>query len=123
MLEKYCSAVYDAHSHNQTVTETVLFSKQMPDIEQLMEAWPATSGIENILDKLPTHELDVGLEEMVDIVCTILDIPVYDTKIQNKEEMLLSAPPAQTIRKSRTESLYQLFSLYAAFNNSQHFTQ
>ncbi|TRY90572.1 hypothetical protein DNTS_018354 [Danionella cerebrum] len=49
---------------------------------------------------LPTADLDCDLTQYVDIICGILDIPVY---------------------KNRIHSLHVLFTLYSEFRNSQHF--
>uniref|UniRef100_A0A2K6KPX9 Intraflagellar transport protein 46 homolog n=1 Tax=Rhinopithecus bieti TaxID=61621 RepID=A0A2K6KPX9_RHIBE len=54
----------------------------------------------NITVSLPTAEIDCSLAEYIDMICAILDIPVY---------------------KSRIQSLHLLFSLYSEFKNSQHF--
>ncbi|XP_043105788.1 intraflagellar transport protein 46 homolog [Puntigrus tetrazona] len=49
---------------------------------------------------LPTADIDCDLAEYVDIICGVLDIPVY---------------------KNRIHSLHVLFTLYSEFKNSQHF--
>lgn len=49
---------------------------------------------------LPTAEMNCDLAEYIDMICAILDIPVY---------------------KSRIQPLHVLFSLYSEFKNSQHF--
>ena len=45
-------------------------------------------------------ELGLSLPEYVDVLCALLDIPVYS---------------------NRVHSLHLLFSLYSEFKNSQHF--
>ena len=50
----------------------------------------------------PTADFECDLTVFVDIICTLLDIPVY---------------------RSRIQSLHVLFSLYSAFKQSQHFNQ
>ncbi|XP_011950919.1 intraflagellar transport protein 46 homolog isoform X1 [Ovis aries] len=72
----------------------------MPDIDTLMQEW--SPEFEELLGKvsLPTAEIDCSLAEYIDMICAILDIPVY---------------------KSRIQSLHLLFSLYSEFKNSQHF--
>ncbi|NWH59400.1 IFT46 protein, partial [Geococcyx californianus] len=79
---------------------TIHYSRPMPDIETLMQEW--SPEFEELLGKvgLPTAELDCALAEYVDMICAILDIPVY---------------------KSRIQPLHILFSLYSEFKNSQHF--
>ncbi|XP_026719654.1 intraflagellar transport protein 46 homolog [Athene cunicularia] len=79
---------------------TVHYSRPMPDIEVLMQEW--SPEFEELLGRvgLPTAEMSCDLPEYIDMVCAILDIPVY---------------------KSRIQPLHVLFSLYSEFKNSQHF--
>ncbi|XP_052639747.1 intraflagellar transport protein 46 homolog isoform X1 [Harpia harpyja] len=79
---------------------TVHYTRPMPDIETLMQEW--SPEFEELLGKvgLPTAEMNCDLGEYVDMICAILDIPVY---------------------KSRIQPLHILFSLYSEFKNSQHF--
>ncbi|NXJ56376.1 IFT46 protein, partial [Spizaetus tyrannus] len=79
---------------------TVHYTRPMPDIETLMQEW--SPEFEELLGKvgLPTAEMNCDLAEYVDMICAILDIPVY---------------------KSRIQPLHVLFSLYSEFKNSQHF--
>ena len=78
------------------------YTKPMPDIEALMQIWPAQ--FEELLEtaRLPDAELDANLADLVRICCSILDIPVYN---------------------SLTESLHVLFTLYAEFKANVHFQQ
>lgn len=77
--------------HRQRPPQSVHFSHVMPDIEALLQEWPA--DMEELLRtvELPSAELDVPLKDYADIVCGLLDIPVF---------------------KSRIQSLHVLFSLY-----------
>ncbi|KAM4646309.1 intraflagellar transport protein 46 homolog [Amazona ochrocephala] len=79
---------------------TVHYTRPMPDIETLMQEW--SPEFEELLGKvgLPTAEMSCDLAEYVDMICAILDIPVY---------------------KSRIQPLHILFSVYSEFKNSQHF--
>ncbi|XP_072740475.1 intraflagellar transport protein 46 homolog isoform X2 [Ciconia boyciana] len=79
---------------------TVHYTRPMPDIETLMQEW--SPEFEELLGKvgLPTAEMNCELPEYIDMICAILDIPVY---------------------KSRIQPLHVLFSLYSEFKNSQHF--
>ncbi|NXG37196.1 IFT46 protein, partial [Dromaius novaehollandiae] len=79
---------------------TVHYTRPMPDIETLMQEW--LPEFEELLGKvsLPTAEINCDLAEYIDMICAILDIPVY---------------------KSRIQPLHVLFSLYSEFQNSQHF--
>ncbi|XP_006152338.1 intraflagellar transport protein 46 homolog isoform X1 [Tupaia chinensis] len=86
--------------HRSKPPATVHYTRPMPDIDTLMQEW--SPEFEELLGKvsLPTAEIDCSLAEYVDMICAILDIPVY---------------------KSRIQSLHLLFSLYSEFKNSQHF--
>lgn len=78
----------------------VQYTKNMPDIESLMQVWP--EEIEQCLQELqlPGVDMDMSLEEYVKLVCTVMDIPVY---------------------ANLNESLHVLFTLYSEFNSNQHF--
>ncbi|XP_051973945.1 intraflagellar transport protein 46 homolog isoform X3 [Xyrauchen texanus] len=86
--------------HKSKPPATVHYTRPMPDIDNLMQEWPPE--FEELLGKvnLPTADIDCDLAEYVDIICGILDIPVY---------------------KNRIQSLHVLFTLYSEFKNSQHF--
>lgn len=88
--------------HRNKPAQTVHTSKPMPDMEALMQTWP--TEFEHILRdiKLPSSELDCDLEQYVDIVCALLDIPV---------------------QQNRIHSLHLLFSLFLEFKSSQHFKE
>jgi len=89
--------------HKDKPPQTVMYTKTMPDIEQLMQEWPPE--FEEMLKhtSLPTADLDMELNEYVDMICAILDIPVYPG--------------------GRVQALHVLFTLYSEFKNSQHFNQ
>nr|XP_019571906.1 PREDICTED: intraflagellar transport protein 46 homolog isoform X4 [Rhinolophus sinicus] len=86
--------------HRSKPPATVHYTRPMPDIDMLMQEW--SPEFEELLGKvsLPTAEIDCSLAKYVDMICAILDIPIY---------------------KSRIQSLHLLFSLYSEFKNSQHF--
>ena len=86
--------------HRERPPTSVHYSRNMPDIDTLMQEWP--SEFEHFLKdcRLPTAELDCDLPTYVDLICGLMDIPVS---------------------KSRVQSLHVLFSLYYEFKNSMHF--
>lgn len=47
-LFKWCQAVQELHQHKPS--STVVFSRRMPDVEMLMDAWPEASGVESFLN-------------------------------------------------------------------------
>ncbi|KAM5226936.1 intraflagellar transport protein 46 homolog isoform 3-T3 [Hipposideros larvatus] len=86
--------------HRSKPPATVHYTRPMPDVDMLMQEW--SPEFEELLGKvsLPTAEIDCSLAKYIDMICAILDIPIY---------------------KSRIQSLHLLFSLYSEFKNSQHF--
>ncbi|XP_049634163.1 LOW QUALITY PROTEIN: intraflagellar transport protein 46 homolog [Suncus etruscus] len=86
--------------HRSKPPATVHYTRPMPDIDTLMQEWPPE--FEELLGKvsLSTAEVDCSLAEYIDMICAILDIPIY---------------------KSRIQSLHLFFSLFSEFKNSQHF--
>merc|ERR1719502_1042024 len=74
----------------------------MPDIEALMQIWPA--AMEELLEShaLPDADISLDLATYVRTVCAFLDIPIYG---------------------SLTEALHVLFTLYSDFKANVHFQQ
>ncbi|KAJ7305362.1 hypothetical protein JRQ81_011301 [Phrynocephalus forsythii] len=79
---------------------TVHYTRPMPDIDTLMQEW--SPEFEELLGRvsLPTADMDCSLAEYADMICAVLDIPVY---------------------KGHIQPLHILFLLYSEFKNSQHF--
>ncbi|KAG1674410.1 hypothetical protein FOA52_012937 [Chlamydomonas sp. UWO 241] len=80
----------------------VMYSRRMPEIEDLMQEW--LPEMEEFLKnmKMPEGELDIDLKAFVKLICGVLDIPVYENPI---------------------ESLHVLFSLYLEFKSNPIFQQ
>ncbi|NXI34889.1 IFT46 protein, partial [Galbula dea] len=97
-IESWIESISELHRCKPPAT--VHYTRPMPDIETLMQEW--SPEFEELLGKvsLPTAEMSCDLAEYIDMICAILDIPVY---------------------KSRIQPLHILFSLYSEFKNSQHF--
>ncbi len=98
----------------------VQYAKKMPDIESLLQVFPA--NFESYIEENPINlsDLELGeggetdpndpnsqvegdftLKEYVKILCVLLDIPVYEGNL--------------------TDSIHVLFTLYSEFQNNQHF--
>ncbi|CAG5123981.1 unnamed protein product, partial [Candidula unifasciata] len=92
--------------HRSKPPANVHYSRNMPDIDTLMQEWPPE--FEQLLKEveLPTAELDCDLGEYVEIITSILDIPVYKNSSHHNEKI---------------QALHVLFTLYSEFKNSQHF--
>ena len=97
-INSWVASINDLHRHKPA--PSVRYSKPMPDIESLMQIWPAK--FEELLEtaRLPDAELSLELADLVRAMCAILDIPVYS---------------------SLTESLHVLFTLYSEFKANVHF--
>ncbi|XP_026275339.1 intraflagellar transport protein 46 homolog [Frankliniella occidentalis] len=95
-IEKWIKDISDLHRSKPP--PTVHYSRPMPDIDNLLQEWP--HEIEEKLNQfgLPTAQLDTTLTNSIDIICGLLDIPVYESRIQ---------------------SLHVLFSLYIAVRNAR----
>lgn len=80
----------------------VQYSRRMPDIEQLMQVWPAE--FEDYLQQNPLPslaDLDMDLLNYIKLMMSILDVPVYN---------------------QMTDSLHVVFTLYSEFKSNQHFS-
>jgi len=88
--------------HKSKPLPNVQYAKKMPDIEQLMQVWPAE--FEDFLshNTLPLSQLDLELPAFVRVLAAIMDIPVHS---------------------NLTDPLHVMFTLYSEFKNNQHFSQ
>jgi len=86
--------------HRAAPAPSLQYTKPMPGVDGLLAVWP--HQLQTLLSQatLPSAALEVSLESYVDLLCCMLDIPVY---------------------KSRIQALHVLFTLFSAFNNSEHF--
>lgn len=97
-IEKWIKDIGELHRSKPPVQ--VNYKKAMPEIDKLMDVWP--EEFEQLLQTvaLPSPNLDMSLGEYVKVLCTILDIPVYDNPV---------------------ESLHLMFTLFMEFRNNPHF--
>ena len=70
---------------------------------------------------IPTAEFDGDLTTYADLCCALLDIPVY--KSRYKTELIFTVTKKVICTYFRVQSLHVMFTLFAAFKNSQHFNQ
>jgi len=98
VVDKWISDIEELHRNQPP--PTIQYSKPMPDIDQLMQEWP--QQFEELLQNstMPASNMSLSLQSYVDVICSLLDIPVY---------------------KSRVQALHVLFTLFLAFRNSEHF--
>ncbi|XP_061619061.1 intraflagellar transport protein 46 homolog [Phyllopteryx taeniolatus] len=88
--------------HRSKAAASVQYARAMPDIDALMQEWPPE--VEETLGRvrLPPARLHCSLSRYCDVVCALLDVPVYCSRIQ---------------------ALHLLFSLFLEFRDSQHFAR
>eukprot|EP00756_Hemistasia_phaeocysticola_P010008 Hpha_TRINITY_DN14980_c0_g1::TRINITY_DN14980_c0_g1_i1::g.142857::m.142857/K19682/IFT46; intraflagellar transport protein 46 len=100
VIEKWVKDVKTLHTNKPS--PQVNYTKQMPDLETLLQVWPA--DFEELLSRvdltLPPAAIDLDVAQYTRVVCTLLDIPTYTNLV---------------------ESLHVLLSLYAEFKANQHF--
>lgn len=97
-IDRWIKSIEDLHRSKHAVE--VQYKRNMPDIELLMQEWPAE--FEEILKttNLPSADMDLSLEEYARVICAMMDVPVYDNLI---------------------ESLHVIFSLFMEFKENPHF--
>ncbi|KAI8913559.1 flagellar associated protein, partial [Gorgonomyces haynaldii] len=95
--------------HEKRPSFKVNYEHAMPDIEQLMQAWPLE--MEEALEQtaLPTPGIDLPLSQYLKLLCIMIDIPVYEIRQKRKK------------RNALIEASHVLCSLYQEFNSSAHF--
>ena len=91
-VERWIRSIADLHKSKPAVE--VQYRRNMPDVDGLMQEWPA--DFEEALREadLPSPDMDLSTEEYARVLCALMDVPVYE---------------------SVTESLHVVFSLYMAF--------
>jgi len=86
--------------HRKKPPTTVHYTKNMPEIEKLMQVWPSEFEEALKTTPIPGATIDMDLASYARLVCAVLDIPVHD---------------------KLTESLHVLFTLFSEFKNNAHF--
>ncbi|OHT10741.1 Intraflagellar transport protein 46 like protein [Tritrichomonas foetus] len=97
-LDSWLESIEEIHRNRPP--PTLIYSSQMPELEDLMQPWDETFEETLQACPLPTAELDCSLEDYAKIICALLEIPVKGNII---------------------ESLHHLFSLYAQFEGNHYF--
>eukprot|EP00516_Mucochytrium_quahogii_P007275 CAMPEP_0203759770 /NCGR_PEP_ID=MMETSP0098-20131031/12946_1 /ASSEMBLY_ACC=CAM_ASM_000208 /TAXON_ID=96639 /ORGANISM=" , Strain NY0313808BC1" /LENGTH=440 /DNA_ID=CAMNT_0050652945 /DNA_START=419 /DNA_END=1737 /DNA_ORIENTATION=- len=97
-IQSWIDSIKDLHRSKPP--PQVHYTKQMPDIESLMQVWP--EEVEQLLRQvtIPSADIDLDLKDYARVVCAMLDIPVFTSMI---------------------EPLHVVFTLYSEFRNNQHF--
>jgi len=98
LIEKWIQNISELHRTKPP--PQVHYKRNMPEIDRLMEAWPEEFEAALGTFPLPSPDLDLSLLEYAKLLCSILDIPVYDNPI---------------------ESLHLMFTLFTDFRDNVHF--
>lgn len=99
-IQQWIGSINEIHKNKPA--SAVQYTRRMPDIEALMQEWAPEMEAFLKQMKMPSGELDVDLKTFTKMLCSILDIPVYENPI---------------------ESLHVLFSLYLEFKSNPIFKQ
>ncbi|KAJ3152406.1 Intraflagellar transport protein 46 [Geranomyces michiganensis] len=95
--------------------EAVHYSNKMPDLEKLMEQWPeeVESAFKSGEVDIPPAEIDLPLPAYSQLMCNMIDIPVYPSPggVKRKDNET----------RAHIEALHVFFSLYLEFHSSAHF--
>jgi intraflagellar transport protein 46 len=97
-LDSWLDSLEDIHRYRPP--PTIIYTHKMPEMEDLMEPWPAQleEALASVL--LPTAEIDLGFDEFARVICALLEIPV---------------------RGNLIESIHHLFTLYSSFTRNDYF--
>jgi intraflagellar transport protein 46 len=99
VIDKWIADIKDLHYKKPL--PTVNYSKVMPEIESLLQAWsPEFEELLNSDLQFPPTQVDLDIDQYVRVMCAVLDIPTYGTLV---------------------ESLHVMFTLYCEFRANQHF--
>ena len=103
--------------HRDKQPQSVHYTSRMPDIDTLMQEWPAE--VQRLLSQiqLPSAELDVDIKEYADIICS------EKRNLAPHLSILMTCSPLAIFDiptgKGRIQALHLLFTLFVEFRNSQ----
>jgi len=85
-IANWVQSIQDLHKNKPR--PQVSYTKNMPDIETLMQEWPPE--LEEMLKhiNLPDENLELNMHDYIKVMCNILDIPVYQNPIESLHVML-----------------------------------
>jgi len=91
--------------HQKKMSSSVSYSKNMPDVESLMQVWP--ERIENLFKEFgfPDCSINMPTDAYAKIICNMLDVPLH--KLHEERSLI--------------EALHLVFSVYDEFKENQHF--
>lgn len=96
-IDKWIDDINQLHRSKHPLA--VHLTQPMPDIDTLLQQWPA--DVEEMLNEMEMDftQLDCELPRLVDVICNLLDIPAEEG--------------------TRLESLYTLFTLFLEVRNAR----
>jgi intraflagellar transport protein 46 len=97
-LDSWLESLEDIHRNRPP--PAIIYTHKMPEMEELMELWPAPFEEALASVVLPTGDIDLSFEDFARVICALLEIPV---------------------RGSLIESLHHLFTLYSSFAGNDFF--
>jgi intraflagellar transport protein 46 len=103
LIQNWVNQIGDLHK--EKMSSNVNYTKQMPDIESLMQIWP--DSMESTLNSVPFASESINLPPLnyAKLVCNMLDIPIHQLNSN----------------KGVIEALHVMFTLYSEFKDNQHF--
>jgi len=68
------------HANKQKPKPDVKYSNKMPNVQELLLAWPKdiNEELRNGTLEIPTADIDLSVEQYAKCMCMLLGIPVYD---------------------------------------------
>jgi intraflagellar transport protein 46 len=102
-IQSWIDSISDLHQ--KKMSSNVSYSKNMPDVESLMQVWP--DKMENLLKDIdfPDGSIAMPLDGYAKIICNMLDVPLH--KLSEERSII--------------EALHLIFSVYYEFKENQHF--
>lgn len=99
-ISRWINSVQDLHKTRPP--PTVVYSKNMPDIETLMQEWNPEMEAAFKQIPFPGAEIDMHVSDYAKLICAMCDIPVHKSAKNN----------------SGVESLHVLFTLFSEFRSN-----
>jgi intraflagellar transport protein 46 len=103
LVQNWINQISDLHK--EKMSSNVNYTKQMPDIESLMQLWPESIESALKINSFPPGEINMIPINYAKLVCNMLDIPIHQLNSN----------------KGVIEALHVMFTLYSEFKDNQHF--
>ncbi|KAI8823146.1 intraflagellar transport complex B protein 46 C terminal-domain-containing protein [Fimicolochytrium jonesii] len=113
-LNQWIGAITTLHAHTPPVS--VAYTHPQPDLDALMQAWPAEmEGAFAAAEGVPDPAVEMDVRMYARLVCGLVDVPVYLGGAGETGKMRGKG------KRAHVEALHVLFELYREFRDSQHF--